>query len=87
MRPGYPTYISASTTEQIVTGPCVLERIVIGETAAGAISVYDATSGTSNERAQLKSSITEGVYEFNMHLKNGCRVAVAADSKITVVVS
>lgn len=86
---GTPTYISTATTTQVVTGPCVLETIVIGETAAGAITVYDATSGTASSaiKTVLKASIAEGPYEFEMRMKNGLRIVTAGASKITVVTS
>lgn len=88
-RSGYPKYIAAAATTQVATGRCVLKRIIIGETAAGVITVYDATSGSSADdiRAVLKASIAEGSYDFDMELKNGCRIITAGASKITVVVS
>ncbi len=82
---GKPTFISGAATTQVFNGAGVLKRIVVGETAAGAIKVYDATSGTTSQVLELKSSIPERTYEFDIHLKNGCRVVTAAASKITVV--
>jgi hypothetical protein len=59
----------------------ILRRIIVGETAAGAITVADST-GTL---AVLKASITEGVYEFDLGFSDYLTVTAAAASKITVV--
>jgi len=79
------TYISTATTTQVNTGRTILKKIIIGETAAGAISIIDNTTGTTVNVGQLKASITEGVYEFNCLLSTGLRIVTAGASKITVV--
>ena len=84
---GKPTYISSAATTRVTKAPCVLERIIVGETAAGAISIYDDTDSTADCIGVLKASVAEGPYEFGAKLKNGCSVVTAAASKITVVVS
>lgn len=76
-------YIAASgTTVCKADGPVVLRKIIVGETAAGTISVY---TDTTSPVAVLKASIVEGDYEFNVVLRNGLSVVTAANSKITVV--
>lgn len=84
---GKPTYISSATTTQVFIGTGELKSITIGETAAGAITVYDAASGTASSaiKAVLKASVVEQTYPFEMTLVNGCRIVTAAASKITVV--
>lgn len=62
-------------------GDGVLRRIIVGETAAGAITVADST-GTL---AVLKASIGEGVYDFDLEFADYLLVTVAAASKVTVV--
>lgn len=86
------TFISSAATTSIVgtTGTmCKLIRITVGETANGAIKVYDATSSTaassSNEKAELKASIAEGTYEYGITMAQGIQVVTLAASKITVV--
>lgn len=87
------TYIASAATTSILgatTGQhCKLIRIVVGETAAGAIRVYDAATGAtasaSNQKAELKASIVEGTYDFNMTMAQGIQVVTIAGSKITVV--
>jgi len=84
---GTPTYISSATTTQVFIGAGELKSITVGETAAGAITVYDAASGTAATavRAVLKASVAEQTYPYEMNLVNGCRIVTAAASKITVV--
>jgi len=84
---GIPTYISTNTTTQVFVGKGVLNVIVVGTTAAGSIIVYDSATTTANKVLELKSSIVEGSYIFNIRLKNGCRIVTAASSLITVVTS
>lgn len=78
-------YISTATTTQVKTGAGVLHAIVVGETAAGAISVIDNTSGSTVNIATLKASIVEGTYVFNVSFSAGLRIITAGASKITVI--
>lgn len=78
-------YISSATTTQVKTGAGVLHSIVVGETAAGAISIIDNTSGSTVNIGQLKASILEGTYEFDVAFSAGLRIITAGASKITVV--
>lgn len=84
---GIPTYIATNTTTLVQTGPGVLERIILGETAAGAITIYDALTATGTAKCVLKASIVEGSYEFNMRFKTGLTIVTAAASKLTAIVS
>lgn len=78
-------YISTATTTQVAEGQGQLVRIILGETAAGAISVIDGTSGSTVNLASLKASIVEGVYEFGVNYAAGIRIITAGASKLTVV--
>lgn len=78
-------YIATATTTQVKTGSGVLRRIIVGETAAGAISIIDGTSGSTANIGTLKASIVEGDYEFNVAFSQGLRIVTAGASKITVV--
>lgn len=78
-------YISTATTTQVDTGQGQLVRIILGETAAGAISIIDGTSGSTVNLAELKASIPEGVYEFGIQYAAGIRIITAGASKLTVV--
>jgi hypothetical protein len=81
------SYIDSATTTQVKSGNGTLHRIVVGETAAGAISIIDNTSGSTVNLATLKASIAENSYEFNIAFGTGLRIITAAASKITVVYS
>jgi hypothetical protein len=78
-------YISTATTTQVKTGAGYLKAIVIGETAAGQISIIDNTSGSTVNLGALKASIAEGTYEFNCHFQAGLRIITAGASKISVI--
>lgn len=80
-----PTYISTNTTTQIFTGKGVLHAIVVGTTAAGAITVADGTAVSSATFAVLKSSVAEGTYRFDCACATGLRITTAASSLITVI--
>lgn len=83
----YPhKYISAIATTVVHTGRCQLVKIIIGETAAGAITIYDDTAANAgSEVGVLKSSIAEGEYEFNAECDIGLTIVTAAASKLTVI--
>lgn len=78
-------YISTATTTQVATGGGRLIRIILGETAAGAISLIDNTAGTTANIGVLKASIVEGTYEFGVNFAAGLRIVTAGASKLTVV--
>lgn len=79
-------YIATATTTTIFDGPGVLKKIILGETAAGAITIYDeAAGGTTDIIAVLKASIVEGEYEFNVAIGKGLQIVTAGASKLTVV--
>lgn len=82
-------YISTATTTVVVpSGPCTLKKVIITETAAGTISIYDnATGGTSNPIAVFKASVVENSYEFEVACANGLQVVTAGASKVTIVYS
>lgn len=83
---GDPVYISTATSTLVRAGRCTLSRIVLTETAAGTISIYDGLSASGTLVAVLKASIAEGTYSFQMNLSVGCFIVTAAASKLTAVV-
>ena len=78
-------YISTGATTQVKTGAGKLHSIVVGETAAGSIQIIDGTAGTTTNLGELKASIVEGEYLFDVAFSAGLRIVTAAASKITVV--
>lgn len=92
LRDSYSSTYIASAATTAITGAtstnCKLIRIVVGETAAGAIRVFDAVSGgatVANQKAELKASIVEGTYDFGITMAQGIQVVTLGASKITVV--
>jgi hypothetical protein len=81
------TYISTQTTTIVdAAGSGQLVRIILGETAAGAITIYnEAAGGTTNVIGVLKASIPEGTYEFGVNYSVGLQIVTAAASKLIVV--
>lgn len=85
------TYISTATSTDVtgsgsVPTTCKLIRIIVTETAAGTISIYDALGGaTTTTKMVLKASIAENSYECGFTCSQGIQVVTAAASKVTVV--
>lgn len=81
---GSGSYISSATTTTVKSGAGVLHAIVVGETAAGAITIYDNTAASGTTIGVLKSSIVEGTYVFDRIFSTGLTIVTAAASKIHV---
>lgn len=80
--PGYPaTRITTATTTAIKAGTGVIHRIVIGTTAAGAITVNDNLGA----KLVLGASFPVGSYELDIECAGKIEVVTAAASDITVV--
>lgn len=86
MNTGVPVYIATNTTTLVATGKAKLYRIILGETAAGAITIYDALTATGTAKIVLKASIVEGSYEIGAEFKTGICVVTAGASKLTLIV-
>jgi hypothetical protein len=79
------TYISTATTTTVKSGKGNLARIVITETAAGAITIYDNTAASGTILAAFKASVVEGSYTFGLRFQTGLTIVTAGASKITVI--
>src|SRR5574343_1393401 len=82
---GTVTYISSAATTLCATGRGVLKRIVVTETAAGTITVYDNTAAAWTILGVFKASIAEGSYECGFDFSAGCTIVTAGASKLSVV--
>ena len=85
MSPLNATNITTATTTTVKSGRGVLARIVVGTTAAGAITIYDNTAASGTIIGKLKSSIVEGTYHYGVKFGTGLTIVTAAASDITVV--
>jgi hypothetical protein len=77
-------YISTATTTTVKSGPGVLHTIVLTETAAGTITIYDNTAGSGTVIAVLKASIGENTFVFDRIFSTGLTIVTAAASKLHV---
>ena len=83
---GVPTRINTATTTVVKASSGTLYRIIIGTTAAGAITLYDnASEASGTVLGVLRASVGEGSYAFGVRFRNGLVVVTAAASDITVV--
>ena len=78
------TYISTATTTTVKSGTGRLHSITIGETAAGAITIYDNTAASGTIIAVLKASVAEQTFVFDVKFTTGLTIVTAAASKLTV---
>ena len=85
MNPLNSTYISTATTTTVKSGRGNVARIVITETAAGTITVYDNTAASGTILAVFKASIVEGSYELGCRFQTGLTVVTAGASKVSVI--
>lgn len=78
-------YIASATTTQVKSGSGLLKAIIVNTTAAGTIGLIDGTSGTTVNIGQLKASVAEGTYTYNLKFTTGLRIVTGAASDITVI--
>lgn len=77
------SYIATATTTVVKSGAGVLHTIVLTETAAGTITIYDNTAASGTVIGLLKASIVEGTYTFDCAFTTGLTIVTAAASKLT----
>lgn len=78
------SYISTATTTTVKSGAGVLRSITLGETAAGAITIYDNTAGSGTVIAVLKASVAEQTFNFDVAFATGLTIVTAGASKLQV---
>ena len=71
----------AATTTIRASGRTVIQRLIIGTTAAGTIAIQDGAGVTL---VLFKASMPEGVYELGI-LANGLKVVTGAASDVVLV--
>ena len=80
----FNTYISTATTTAVKSGQGKLKSITVGETAAGAITIYDNTAASGTVICVLKASIVEQTFTFDIQFNTGLTILTAAASKLQV---
>lgn len=76
--------IASAITTTVKSGAGHLHTIVVGTTAAGAITVYDNTAASGTKIGILKASIVEGTYTYDCQFSTGLTIVTAGASDITV---
>lgn len=79
------TRITTATTTVVKTGTGIIHRIVIGTTAAGAITVNQLLAGSTVAVLVLGASFPVGSYELNIECAGKIEIVTGAASDITVV--
>lgn len=74
------TYISTTGTTTVFSGGGILRKVIIGTTAAGAITLVDG----STPFAELKSSIVENTYVYDVVIEDSLYVVCAATPLVTI---
>lgn len=83
---GKPRNITTATTTVVKTGPGVLVSVVLNETNAGAITIYDNTAASGTVIATIAASATGGsTFGYLCQFTTGLTVVTAGADDITVV--
>lgn len=82
---GNYTYISTATTTTVKSGSGVLLSIIITESVASTIIVYDNTAGSGTIIASFVASAGVNAYPINAGFSTGCTIVTAGASKLTAV--
>lgn len=77
--------ISSATTTTVKSGRGYLHGIILGATAAGAITIYDNTAGSGTIIGVLKASIGEQTFMYNCQFGVGLTIVTAGASDLTVI--
>lgn len=73
--------IGIGASPMVFSGHGILRSITVGTTAAGAINIVDGNV----RKGQLKTSIVENTYFFDLVIGSGLTIGLAASPKITVM--
>lgn len=78
--------ITAATTTVVRTGPGVLVSIVLNETNAGTITIYDNTAASGTIVGTIAAATAAGTtFGYLCQVSNGITVVTAGADDITVV--
>lgn len=81
------TNITTATTTQVKSGTGILHKVIVGTpVAAATISIYDATSGTTNPIGVITcAAVNAFEIEYNCDVTTGIRVITSGATDVTVV--
>lgn len=82
-----PAFISSATTTQVKIGAGTLIGVIYAADATGTIAIYDATSGTTNQRFSFKTdTVPMAFLPLNAAFTNGIRVVTATGAAPLVTI-
>lgn len=76
--------ISTATTTVVKSGAGFLHTLTVNSTAAGTITIYDNTAGSGTIIAQLKASVAECSFIYDVSFSTGLTIVTGAASGLTV---
>ncbi len=81
--------LSAGADQVVMTGKCVLHRIIVGKDVASSVIAVsdDPASGSADIKIRLTSSTLKGVYECRAEFSKGITVSQTNQTDVTYVVS
>jgi hypothetical protein len=82
------TNITTATTTQVKSGAGILHKVIVNTAVSAAtISIYDATSGTTNPIGVITCPVTAAPFqmEYNCDIATGIRVVTSGATDVTVV--
>jgi hypothetical protein len=82
---GQYNYISTGATTLIKTGPGALIAIVMGNSTAGTVTVYDNTAASGNIIAKFNTSTSAFSFQIGAKFTIGCTVVTSAADQVTVI--
>lgn len=83
---GRPRNITTATTTVVKTGPGILVSIVLNETNAGTITIYDNVAASGTIIATIAAAAGAGsVFGYLCQFTDGLTVVTAGADDITVV--
>lgn len=82
----YKNIKDTTTASALVkSGAGRLEKIIVNNTAAGAVPIYDNTAGSGTLIGTLKASVAENTFYYGVNFVNGLYVRPAAVGDYTIV--
>jgi hypothetical protein len=82
---GKYNYISTATTTVVKSGPGALLSVVLGNSTAGTITIYDNTAGSGSIIAKFNASTSPFSFGVGALFNTGCTVVTTSTDQVTLV--
>lgn len=77
-------FLSTEGANLVKSSSGVLDSIVVGTTSAQAVRVYDSAGSGGTQIAELKASIAENSYDFDVRFAKGLYIENPGGGKLTI---